>query len=167
MPFPAIDHDHEGCRSSALAAAEAECRRRGARLTDIRRRVLELVWDSHQAVGAYTLLERLGREGRAAAPPTVYRALDFLLAHGLIHRVERLNAFIGCPRPGHPPGGLVLLCRACGLAVEVEDAATDAALAALADRLGFVADRRTVDLEGQCPSCRDSPAALSAAKGRA
>ncbi|MBC7908182.1 MAG: transcriptional repressor [Rhodospirillaceae bacterium] len=154
MSFPVPDHDHGTCVAHALEAAEAECKRRGARLTDVRRRVLELVWQSHAPVGAYALLEALGREGFCAAPPTVYRALDFLLAHGLIHRIERLNAFMGCSRPGIPHAGQFLLCTGCGTAAELNDSAIDSAMTAAASRLGFALTGQTVEADGLCSACR-------------
>lgn len=154
MSFPVPDHDHGRCVATALETAEAECRRRGARLTDVRRRVLELVWRSHAPVGAYALLDILGREGFCAAPPTVYRALDFLLAHGLIHRIERLNAYAGCTRPGTPHAGQFLLCEGCGVAAELDDPAIDAVIAAAAARLGFTVSRQTVEVDGLCPACQ-------------
>lgn len=154
MTFPAANHDHGRCVAHALAAAEAECRRRGARLTDVRRRVLELVWASHAPIGAYVVLETLGREGWSAAPPTVYRALDFLLAHGLVHRIERLNAYVGCTRPGAPHAGQFLLCTQCGAAAELDDESITRAVAAAAARLGFTITGQTVEAEGLCPACR-------------
>lgn len=154
MGFPAPLHDHHACVHEAMAAAETECRRQGARLTDIRRRVLELVWESHQPVGAYSLLETLSREGRSAAPPTVYRALEFLQAHGLVHRVALLNAFVGCSRPGYPHAGKFLLCVGCGMAAELEDEQIDRTVTDAASRLGFSVSRQTVEVEGICPACR-------------
>ncbi|MGE5546232.1 MAG: Fur family transcriptional regulator [Solirubrobacterales bacterium] len=154
MTFPSAHHDHGACVADALAAAEAECRRRGARLTEVRRRVLELVWQGHAPVGAYAVLEALARDGFCAAPPTVYRALDFLLAHGLVHRIERLNAFVGCSHPGSPHAGQFLLCSECGAAAELDDPSIDAALAAAAARLGFSVARQTVEVEGLCSLCR-------------
>jgi Fur family zinc uptake transcriptional regulator len=157
MPFPPRDHDHESCRREALAAAEAECRRRGARLTPIRRRVLELVWASHSAVGAYALLDALARQGGPVAPPTIYRALDFLLSHGLIHRVELKNAYIGCRHPGHPQCGVVVLCPGCGAAAEDQDAGVEQAIAALVERLGVApGGRRAVEIEALCPHCQNA-----------
>jgi len=155
MTFPSAHHDHHACVADALAIAEAECARRGARLTEVRRRVLELVWNSHQPVGAYALLEALGREGFPAAPPTVYRALEFLRAHGLVHRIERLDAFIGCVRPGAPHAGQFLLCAGCGAAAELDDPAIDRAVAAGAARLGFTVRRQTVEIEGLCSACAE------------
>ncbi|MDO8606180.1 MAG: Fur family transcriptional regulator [Phaeospirillum sp.] len=154
MAFPVPQHDHLICIHGALEAAEAACRQKGARLTEIRRRVLELVWESHQPVGAYALLETLAREGRSAAPPTVYRALEFLQRHGLVHRIALLNAFTGCSRPGHPHAGKFLLCAGCGMAAELEDEDIDRAVNEAADRLGFTVSRQTIEVEGVCPSCR-------------
>lgn len=154
MTFPAANHDHHRCVAHALEAAEIECRRRGARLTEARRRVLELVWASHAPIGAYAILEALGREGWSAAPPTVYRALDFLLAHGLVHRIERLNAFVGCSRPGVPHAGQFLLCTHCGAAAELNDGDIARTVADAAARLGFSVTGQTIEAEGQCPACR-------------
>jgi Fur family zinc uptake transcriptional regulator len=154
MSFPSVHHDHHQCVAHALEAAEAECRRRGARLTEVRRRVLELVWESHQPVGAYALLDILAREGRPAAPPTVYRALEFLLAHGLIHRLERLNAYMGCTQVGAPHAGQFLVCTSCGSAAELADPELDRAVCESAARLGFSVTRQTVEVEGLCAGCR-------------
>jgi Fur family zinc uptake transcriptional regulator len=92
-PVPDVAH--------ALAAADARCARAGAQLTELRRQVLGLVLESDQPLGAYALLDKLKALRPGAAPPTVYRALDFLLEQGLIHKVERLNAFVGCVEAGH------------------------------------------------------------------
>ena len=147
-------HDHQSCRAEALAHAERICARRGARLTKLRRRVLELIWESHAPVGAYDLLRRLGQERGAAAPPTVYRALDFLLEHGLIHRIESLNAFVGCAVPVEAHAGQFLICRQCGTAAEMHDPRVIRAINRGAAELGFAVERRTVEVRGLCPGCR-------------
>ena len=106
-------HDHRHCLKDALDRAAALCRDRGVRLTPIRRRVLELVWSGHRPLGAYDILDALQAERRGAAPPTVYRALDFLREQGLVHRIESRNSFVGCPDPDTPHGGQFLICRTC------------------------------------------------------
>lgn len=156
----AHDHDHASCVEGALTAAEAICAERGARLTELRRRVLELVWTSHEPVGAYDILSRLGGDGRKAAPPTVYRALDFLLEQGLVHRIESLNAFIGCPSPKAPHSGQFLLCTACGTATEIADAGIQAALAGAAGRAGFRPAHVTLEVKGLCRFCQPGAAAM-------
>ena len=153
-PFPSATHDHQSCIADAVAAAASLCERRGARLTPVRRRVLELVWGSHEPVGAYGILEVLQKDGRSAAPPTVYRALEFLLAHGLVHRIESLNAFVGCVHPAEPHGGQFLICRDCGTAAELDDVSITQAVAHTADALGFEVQDQTVEVTGLCPSCR-------------
>ncbi len=137
-----------------LARADAICARHGARLTELRREVLGLILDAESALGAYDLLERLRRARSGAVPPTVYRALDFLLANGLIHRVERLSAFIGCvahAEDGH--AAQFLICRACGRVTELDDHELTRALAASARRHGFAVAGATIEAEGLCRAC--------------
>ncbi|MGH6719333.1 MAG: Fur family transcriptional regulator [Alphaproteobacteria bacterium] len=150
--FAGARHDHDRCAHQALAAAATLCAARGARLTPVRRRVLELIWRNHEPVGAYDLLAALA-EGRRAAPPTVYRALDFLIAHGLVHRIASLNAFVGCPSPSRRHVGQFLICRRCGNAAEIDDAQIGRAVADSANRVGFAIDRAAVEISGQCPQC--------------
>ena len=155
LGFRPKGHDHADCTSAALEAAERLCARRGARLTEIRRRVLELVWRSHQPVGAYAILERLGRERGRVAPPTVYRALEFLIAHGLVHRIASRNAFIGCAHPDRDHIGQFLVCSDCGSAAELDDRRIDRAIRSGAEAAGFAVERPVIELAGRCPNCRD------------
>jgi Fur family zinc uptake transcriptional regulator len=157
-PFPRAGHDHARCVSAALAAAAALCEREGQRLTPIRRRVLELVWSSHQPIGAYAILDQLRRDGHSAAPPTAYRALDFLLERGLVHRIESLNAFIGCPAPGAVHPVQFLICRNCGTTAELDDRQVEAALEKSASARGFAIERRVIELSGLCRHCQDKRA---------
>ena len=146
-------HDHRRCIADALDAAERVCAGRGAQLTDLRRRVLELVWQSHQPVGAYQLLAALGRDGHQPAPPTIYRALDFLQAQGLVHRIESRNAFVGCPHPETSHTGQLMICQACGTVTELLDPAIGEAVRRGARASGFRADRVTLEVEGTCERC--------------
>lgn len=137
-----------------LARAEADCARRGVRLTPQRREVLRYVLEAGEPVGAYAVLDRMRGETGAGKPPTIYRALDFLLAQGLIHRVERLNAFVGChDETAHHHAAQFLICRTCGRVQELESPAVEAAIAAAAEAAGFVAMRATVEIDGQCGVC--------------
>lgn len=154
--FDQHEHDHRRCVADALATAEQLCDRAGLRLTATRRRVLELIWTHRMPVGAYQLLDELAAERGRVAPPTVYRAIDFLLVHGLIHRIESLSAFVGCARPRRPHAGHFLICRGCGAAAELEDGRIDAALREGAERFGFRVEQQTVELRGLCPTCEDS-----------
>lgn len=146
---------------TALERAEALCQTRGVQLTPLRRDVLRLVLEAEAPIGAYALLDQLKASRAKAAPPTVYRALDFLLEQGLIHRLERLNAFIGCveARDGHDHDHAhdhphqFLICRGCGATREISDHAVAAAIAAAAMRVGFSAARATVEIEGLCAKC--------------
>lgn len=156
-PLACTPHDHRHCVSSALAEADTLCERAGVRLTTLRKRVLELVWQSHKPLGAYDILAELStQDGRRAAPPTVYRALDFLLENGLVHRIASLNAFIGCNHPEHPHQGQFLICRNCHTAIELEQAAISAAIDHAARSVDFQVEGQTVEVVGLCAICRSA-----------
>ena len=144
---------------AGLARAEASCRERGATLTALRRQVLALVLGAPQPIGAYALLDQLRATRAGAAPPTVYRALDFLLEQGLIHRLERLNAFVACAHQhaAHEHAQhhqhQFLICGRCGGTAEICDSAVSLAVRAAAMGLGFQLHRATVEVEGICGRC--------------
>ncbi len=140
--------------AAALSAADRLCARQAARLTELRRRVLELIWRSHEPVGAYALLERLGQERGRVAPPTVYRALDFLIAHGLVHRIASLNAYIGCTHPDRDHIGQFLVCSECGSTAELDDRRITHVIRSTAEAAGFSVERPVIELAGRCPYCR-------------
>jgi Fur family zinc uptake transcriptional regulator len=158
LPFDGKRHDHGLCIEKALSEAERLCAQRGARLTELRKRVLALVWTSHSPVGAYDVLARLSEGHGRAAPPTVYRALEFLLEHGLVHRIESLNAFVGCPHPSANHSGQFLICRDCGAAAEMDVRAVDKAISAQAAACGFAVEGKTVEVRGLCPACQSAAA---------
>jgi len=154
-PLACTPHDHDHCVSHALAEADSLCARQGVRLTALRKRVLELVWQSHKPLGAYDILAVLSeQDGRRAAPPTVYRALDFLLENGLVHRIASLNAFIGCNHPEHAHQGQFLICRACHAATELEQPAISQAIVDGAAGVGFAVESQTVEVVGLCAGCK-------------
>jgi Fur family zinc uptake transcriptional regulator len=149
-------HDHAACSGDALAAAEAVAAERGLRLTPVRRRTLEILLESHRALGAYEVLERLAAEGFGRQPPVVYRALDFLVDNGLAHRVRRLNAFAACMHPGEEHQPAFLICRSCKAVAEAPAARVRAALEAAAAEMGFVVERASLEAQGLCPCCREA-----------
>ena len=139
-----------------LDCAAQACERRGARLTGIRRQVLGLVLESGTPAGAYELLDRLRPRHKGAAPQTVYRALDFLLEHGLIHKVERLAAFVPCVHgieEGHRHAVQFLICQRCGHVQELSDAEIGGAMARAAQESGFTVLGSTVEADGICADC--------------
>lgn len=152
--FPAARHDHEDCIAQAMDTADELCRRRGLRFTQLRRRVLELVWNSHKPVGAYDVLDCLSSSGKKAAPPTVYRALDFLIDAGLVHRLDSINAFVGCPDPEASHTGQFLICRECRSVAELDDKDINKLVEQKAADLGFTAVHQMLEIQGLCQDCR-------------
>ena len=137
-----------------LTRASAICEGRGARLTDLRRQVLGLILDREAPTGAYDLLDQLRSTRHGAAPPTVYRALEFLLDQGLVHKLERLSAFVGCiAHEDHDHAAQFFICRSCGKVAELEDHELAHALEDAAKRLGFKLGKATIEAEGLCAGC--------------
>jgi len=148
------DHDHARCKREALANALERCKRKGLKLTSIRQQVLEIVWASHNPIGAYDVLQKLQEQGHKPAPPTAYRALDFLVNAHLIHRIESLNAFIGCPSPEAAHQCQFYICDSCGHTAEIHNAAIAEALNADAKQLGFANQQPMVEVHGLCSHCQ-------------
>jgi Fur family zinc uptake transcriptional regulator len=143
-----------------LDRAAAQCARQGRTLTDIRRQVLALVLASREPLGAYALLDRLKSAKANATPATIYRALDFLQEQGLIHKIERLNAFVECTEAGahhehgpHHHEVQFLICGSCGTVTEMEDSGIAASVAHAARQTGFRPAHATVEVEGVCAAC--------------
>lgn len=155
--FPAPAHDHAACVQAILAAGERVCAGHGARLTAGRRRILEIVAGRHGAIGAYEIIEALAQAGRRPAPMTVYRALAFLIEHGLVHRLASRNAFVACRHPGRAHAAQFLMCRGCGAVGEIADDGLAAAIVARAEGEGFVARAPLIEIEGLCRHCEPAP----------
>jgi len=151
-------HNHQQCVSEAIAKAEHLCTARGVQLTAIRHQVLELIWESHKAIKAYELLERFKPQKNSAKPATIYRALDFLMTQGLIHRVESLNAFVACTCSDHQHEQLLLICKHCH---EVEERTSAPMLQALSEELSdahFIAHSKAIEIHGICGNCAGAEA---------
>lgn len=149
-------HDHAGCAAAAIAKAERACEEAGVRLTPVRRRVLEYLWESHKPVGAYRLLERLAEDGLGSRPPSVYRALDFLVEHGLAHKLLSRSAYLGCAHPGRRHAPQFLICRGCETIEEFVDASLAEHIDSAARAAGFEPAMTALEVEGWCPACRSS-----------
>jgi len=151
-------HDHNDCVSRVLDTAEALCKDRKVRLTPIRRQTLEILISEHKAMGAYDILAALSANGQPAHPPVAYRALDFLVTHGLAHKIERLAAYVACAHPGEGHRPAFLICRACQLVAEAHVPNNEGALGTAAKALGFQIEETVIEAEGLCPGCQKAAA---------
>jgi len=152
--FASPGHDHSHCVNDALREAERVCAERGERFTPLRRTVLELLWSSHKPVKAYDLLALLARTHERPAPPTVYRALDFLQDAGLVHKLESINSYIGCGEPGRQHQGQFLICESCGVVAELDDGALTSRIDSNAREIGFKVSDETIEISGLCRQCQ-------------
>jgi Fur family zinc uptake transcriptional regulator len=162
----AADHDHEhghahghagasaASLEAALAMADTYCRERGEKLTPIRRKVLELLLASGRATKAYSLLDEMRQIHPGSAPPTVYRALDFLLSAGLIHRIESINAFAVCHDLTQCQHGILVVCQQCGNVTELHEPKLRQALVAQIEAAGYRLAGDGIELKGLCAQCQ-------------
>ncbi|MGL4496507.1 MAG: transcriptional repressor [Beijerinckiaceae bacterium] len=151
-------HAHDRAHNAAelLHGAEAACQARGARLTDLRKQVLAALLATHKPMGAYDLIEALAAEGqKPLAPVSIYRALDFLVEQGFVHRLASRNAFVACPH-AHAPGDMVvfLICDQCGGVDEAVSDDLSRSLSRLIAKEGFQSRTQVIELSGACAHCR-------------
>ena len=153
--FPAPDHDHGRCTADALTHAERVCKARAQKLTTIRRQVLQALLSSHRPLGAYEVIDDLAKSMPRPAPITVYRALEFLMANGLVHRIESRNAFLACAHD-HDAAAMVafLICERCGSVGEIPAAPVAQSLSTAARASGFVPKLSVVEITGTCAHCQ-------------
>lgn len=139
--------------AAQLETAHTLCESRGKRLTPIRRRVLEILLIQGRSVKAYELLELIRDGQQGAAPPTVYRALDFLVEEGLVHRLDAINAWTACHDAGGEPHDLLVVCTRCGTVAELSDPGLTRRLAEKVGQSGFRLSGHETELRGLCSSC--------------
>jgi Fur family transcriptional regulator, zinc uptake regulator len=159
--------DHAGHAKALLARAELRCKQGGSRLTTIRRKVLETLLADHRPIGAYDIADRVSPPGgRRVAPISIYRALDFLVEHGFVHRLSTRNAFVACPHE-HAANEVVafLICETCGGVDEDGAAALQQAMAIVAQGHGFAAQRQVVEITGLCEHCQTGHVASAGQSG--
>lgn len=147
-------HDHGSCKAERLAAAHGFCDAHRLHFTAVRRRVFEILLDEHKALGAYDILARLKAEGFGSQPPVAYRTLDFLVKHGFVHRIERLNAYVACVHPCETHAPAFMICRLCNTVAETSALPSRAMLGPAAREAGFEIEQTVVEAIGVCPSCR-------------
>src|ERR1700741_2952732 len=158
---PHHDHAHgtPASAEAALALAEEYCRERGEKLTPIRRKVLELLLTSGRATKAYSLLDDMRQIPPGSAPPTVYRALDFLLAAGLVHKIESINAFAVCHDLTQCQHGILVVCQQCGNVTELHQPKLRQALVTQIEDAGYRLASDEIELKGLCSACQAAEAA--------
>lgn len=155
LPMPTTSREsHSDTVGAQLDVAESLCAQRGRRLTPIRRKVLELLLRHGRSLKAYELLDSMRAVHPGSAPPTVYRALDFLMAEGLVHRLDAVNAWIACHDAGGVPHDLLVVCTGCGAVAEVSDPAMSRQLAERVARTGFALNAQEMEIRALCPLCQ-------------
>ena len=145
-----MPHNCSACERSETA--NEALHNRGARITDLRRDVLQALHHLDKPVGAYELFDQLKEVGKASAPPAVYRVLDFLVEQGLAHKLQSLSAYTACSSAPHPHEAFFRICRDCG---EVNETIVPEVVSQAAKDDGFLPEHLVVEAIGLCPSCQE------------
>ena len=136
-----------------MQSAERLCSEKGLTFTPLRRQVYALISAQSTPVGAYELLNRLKEERANAAPVTIYRALEFLLEAGLVHRIDALQAYAVCEADSADHGGLMLVCNRCKSVTEFENPELEKQIAETALEHAFHASEDLIEIRGLCSLC--------------
>jgi len=151
---PNCRDQHE--QTERVAVAASLCKARGAQFTQLRRRILELLWEGNRPMGAYELIDAFKLDvSRRVAPQTIYRALDFLISQGLVAKLESRNAYVPFKHPEREHDCLFFICNACGSSSELEDQRLEGLISENAAQIGFLALRRVVEVDGTCSRCAE------------
>ncbi len=132
---------------------ESFCKEQGIRFTDSRRHVLEIIAAAAKPIGAYDILKALGKYIDNPKPPTAYRAIEFLMEHDYIHRIESLNAYVVCGTDHKHHGSQFMVCDSCGKVIEAHLCSVPTDLARQAEKQGFRLSRWDAELHGKCSEC--------------
>ena len=152
--FPPPHHDHHHCADQAIHKARALFSSKKLLLTPLRERIYRQILTSHNALGAYQLLECLNKNDRKTAPITIYRILDLLCEIGLIHRLQSQNTYFACYQNHDSQNSTItLICRKCGTIAELLDETIDKAFEVLERNVNFITENRVLEIEGICPEC--------------
>ena len=148
--------DHNSCVDSAMKEAENICNKNNLRFTDIRKTVLKIIWESHKPIKAYDILDKISGMEFSAKPPTVYRALEFLLENGLVHKINSLNSFIGCPHPLQHDQCYFIICSACDEIEECCDESISDVIKSVMKKNKFLHKNIAIEINGTCQNCLES-----------
>lgn len=129
------------------------CSEQGLRFTSLRKQVLRIVLLAERPIGAYDVLAQLKQGDKPAAPPTVYRSLDFLLEHGFIHRLASINAYIPCCHPREQHEAAFLICQKCEYVQEFSKEPLFSELNDVVEKDGFVSKHTVIEISGLCRNC--------------
>lgn len=145
----------------------ANCRHHRAQVTVLREQVLDLILAQHGVIKAYDILAQLQVTATSVvAPPTAYRALDFWVEQGVLHKVAAVNGYIVCRHSGehehHASGNcthepheqaIILVCTQCH-SVDEQRTHEWQQLQQGLQRTGFQLDDEHVVLTGICQQCQ-------------
>lgn len=130
------------------------CKENNLVFTEIRQKVFEIIIEHTKPIKAYEILDDLTKIlGKSSHPPTVYRAIDFLIENGFIHKLNSINSYVGCFHPKIHKECYFLICKKCNIYQECCDKNLTDNIFKTADKRDFIVSNTTLEIEGHCQGC--------------
>lgn len=125
------------------------------KITPLRKEILNIVLSSKIPLSAYEILHKLRKKRPKAEPPTVYRVLDYLTSHQLIHRIDSSNKYMGCSQVENPTEhqGILFSCKKCLNSFEFTDAALLLYIKNFCKKNHLLMDSSLIEVKGACKKC--------------
>jgi len=132
-----------------LEQAEQAIRLAGGRFTTIRKHIFQILLEAPHPLGAYDIIDRLNGIG-AQKPPTVYRALTWLIDHGLAAKIAFNSRYTAMPIGVEANDIAFMVCKACGDMDTLEAPGISQSLHQSAKDRGFANTQTVIEIIGLC-----------------
>ena len=140
--------------SDDLDALYRALRQAGQRLTPGRSMVLAVLASQNGHLTAEEILDAIRPEYPHVNLSTIYRTLDRLCQLGLVTETDLGGGARRFELAGQSPHHH-LICRVCGVTIEIDDGAFEPVREHVRERYGFEAAMSHVAIFGTCHQCRD------------
>ena len=131
------------------------CTSNNLRITPPRLSAFKIVQSAKKPITAYDVLDLMGKDIKNPKPPTAYRALDFLKAHGFVHRIESLNAYVACRSQRKHMGSQFTICDMCGTVEEIHLDNVPEEISQALKKQDFCMKYWSIEVHGRCAKCRE------------
>ncbi len=149
------NHNHKECSKRVIKNAKEVCHEGSLNLTPIRKKVLEIIASNHKPSRAYDILSKLKDGGFSDKPPTVYRALDFLIENKMVHKLSTINAYVACFNDEAEEVSCFLICEKCQDIEEFQDEAVIKAMTNIGKNKRINIKNVNLEISFRCDQCEE------------
>lgn len=147
-------HSHQKCVDKLIKQAREICIKNNLRLTPLREKILEIIFQNHKAIKAYDVLKELEKHNISDKPPTIYRALDFFITNKIIHKIHCINSYLVCSHPGMHNDCSLFICEKCNSVEENCDNNISKLIVEDAKNNNFTIKNKNIEILGICQNCQ-------------